>query len=92
MSREGSYTMMGVFLCSTVSIKSKGCGETRESLLSRFEVFFERSVDCRMSEELDRCHDESEVFEVGRTSLEEKIGIGDQKVLLAKPWSSGDSE
>ena len=35
--------------------------------------------------------DESEVFEVGRMSLEEKIGIGDQKVLLAKPWRSGDS-
>ena len=31
-------------------------------------------------------------LEVGRMSLEEKIGIGDQKVLLAKPWRSGDSE
>ena len=36
--------------------------------------------------------DESEVVEVGRMSLEEKIGIGDRKVLLAKPWRSGDSE
>ena len=25
-------------------------------------------------------------------SLEERIGIGDQRVLLAKPWRSGDSE
>ena len=46
-----------------------------------------------MLEELDiRFHDESEVFEAGRRSLEEKIGIGDRKVLLAKPWRSGDSE
>ena len=41
---------------------------------------------------IDGFHDESEVFKIGRMSLEEKIGIGDQKVLLAKPWRSGDSE
>ena len=32
------------------------------------------------------------IFEVCRMSLEEKIGIRDQKVLLAKLWRSGDSK
>ena len=49
----------------------------RESLiLSRFEVSLQESVECQMSQKLDRFHDESEVFGVGRKSLREKIGIG----------------
>ena len=57
-----------------------------------FVVFFEKRIECRRSEELGIDFDESEVFEVGRMSQEEKIGIGDQKVLLSKPWRYGDSE
>ena len=87
--------MKGVFspfAAQIPSIKSRGRREKRECLLSESSRFsFEKSVECRRPEELDRFN-ESEVFEVGRMSLDEKIGIGDWMVLLAKPWRSEDSE
>ena len=88
MHHEGCFLFLQHSFFDQVERTSR---KERVSFVLVFEVFFEKSVECRRSEELDR-FDESEVFEVGRMSLEEKIGIGDQKVLLAKPWRSGDSE